>query len=46
MIPSPHPASTQRDVRTIRHDTRGGDAMDAMPRQTNAAVADGQIVWS
>jgi hypothetical protein len=41
-----HPASMKRDVSADRHDTWGGDAVDAMARATNVAGADGEVVWS
>ena len=41
-----HPASMKRDVSADRHDTWGGDAMDAAARETNVAKADGEVVWS
>ena len=36
----------KRDVSADRHDTWGGDAMDAAARETNVAKADGEVVWS
>ena len=36
----------KRDVSADRHDTWGGDAMDAAVRETNVAKADGEVVWS
>jgi hypothetical protein len=36
----------KRDVSADRHDTWGGDAMDALATSTNVADADGEVVWS
>ena len=35
----------KRDVSADRHDTWGGEAMDATRHETNDVVADGEVVW-